>query len=100
MKTYKEITENRKYQDKLICDICKKESNGKYLGDWETENPDSYYDWQHDITIKHYYSYHYPYDGGGEGYDLEVDLCPDCFSQVLDFIKSKGAEVKYVHSEC
>ncbi len=96
MKTYKEVTETRKTQDKLFCDICKKESNGRCLGDWMTSSINTF---DNEITIKRSKrEVTYYYDMGSSD-ELEVDLCPACFSEVLEFIRSKGAKVDYVHSE-
>lgn len=91
MKHYKEITETitRQIEDKVICDLCKKE--GKF-GSWE-ESRFEINETEISIKITQKEGYSYPDCGRCDKY--EIDLCPDCFKNVLvPFLESKGADIR------
>lgn len=93
MKTYKTVTETKSIEDKVFCDVCKKESDGRFTGEWKTERNDLEY--SDTILIRHISELCcWDRDGGGENYQLDIDLCPDCFGKLFCQINRS-----YIHSE-
>ena len=88
MKIYKTIpvpATTREHLDKIICDICKKES--PYGPNWTKE-----YARTLDTTIEFEDSYNYGNDGG-HGEKLNFDICTECFKEkLIPFFKQFGAE--------
>jgi hypothetical protein len=78
------------------CDICGKESHS---ADWGS----GFYSIDETLIlmrIQQRGGVSYP-DGGGEGSEYDIDLCPDCFvNKLIPWLKSQGAEIKPKKWEC
>ena len=74
MKTYKE--EIRKVIDNVNCDSCGKSTNTMNMGpSWATLGAT------------------WGYGCKDDGMEYDIDLCEDCFAEVLHFIKDKKRKV-------
>lgn len=98
----------RKYEKRIIpseekdvlvetsCDLCGKIAKN---GGWES----STYEVNEvdvSVSVHHNEGTVYP-DGDGWGTKINVDMCPDCFRNVLvPFLNEKGANVQIKEWEC
>lgn len=65
-----------------VCDLCKTPDK-----EWNTNGNLT------EIVVKHKWGNTYP--DGGLGEKIDIDLCPNCFNDVLvPFLKERGAEIK------
>ena len=91
MKIYEEktIREKRSVFQKMICDICKKESENYNWAASSYEVDET----EMKISIKQREG-NQSYDGG-YGAEIEVDICPDCFmTKLVPWLQSQGANIK------
>jgi hypothetical protein len=94
LKIYKKkrITETQTVFEKMICDICKRESK-RY--DWAATNYEAD-ETEIKVIVKQQKGSQSP-DGGyaGFGTKIEVDICPDCFAtKLIPWLKSQGAVIE------
>ena len=90
MKIYKTktITEEKIIFDKLVCDICKRESNHRsWASGFDVDETEV------KVSIKHRTGESYP--EGGWGDKIEVDICPECFdNKLIPWLRSEGVEIE------
>ena len=82
-KLVKKVEEVESY---IVCDWCGRD-NKKLRRGWSS---DSFA--EDEITIERRKGETYSNCGGGE--EVIIDLCPDCFEKVLDWLKSQGVKVE------
>ena len=87
MKKYIKIpvpASERQHLEKLICDICKKETeSGWRNGCFDTT----------DTTIEYKTGSYYGHYEGGSEEKIEFDICPECFmNKLIPALKNLGAE--------
>ena len=59
---------------------------------------DSYYGVD-EVIIQHKQRENYP--EGGFGTEINIDMCPDCFTnKLLPWLKSQGCKVEYTEWDC
>ncbi len=92
MKQYekKEYTRTDTRLVKVVCDICGDASTD---GEW-TKKGDGHYA-ANETEVRHRHGANYP--DGGSGKELEVDICAECFKEVLvPWVMSHGrAKLEY-----
>lgn len=84
-------TREHTFCDKILCDLCGKQG----IGDsWES----GYYECNEtEVEVTIHQKDGHTYQGGGDGYQYTVDLCPDCFKdRLIPWLNSQGANLKPV----
>lgn len=79
----------------VICDVCKKEHTGATEHGGEVKWPEGNHI-EHETTLK-LYSVEYTgyYDGGGDGKEIVVHICVDCFrTRLIPWLEQQGARVE------
>lgn len=77
--TRQEVREIHSYI--MLCDICGKKSYFEKHWGWD-------YDKEDRITVHREYGTYYP--DGGFGKKISLDICPECFDEMLEFLKKKS----------
>ncbi len=87
MKKYIKIpvpASTREHLEKLICDICKRETKGN----WRTE----FYDTTNTV-VEYITGSDFGHHDGGSEEKIEFDICPECFvNKLIPALKNLGAE--------
>lgn len=90
----KEVEKLTKYTqtEKVICDLCKRE----YKNDsrWTLLEDNFYGDFEQKKTnLSYKWGDYFP--DGGSGYEIGIDICPDCFmSKLVPWLKSQGVIIE------
>ena len=92
MRKYKKVkipAQERDVLDETSCDLCGKIAKN---GGWESS---AYEVNEVDVSVSVHHKEGKTYPDAGWGTKIDVDMCPDCFRNVLvPFLNEKGANVQ------
>jgi hypothetical protein len=75
----------REEVDKVFCDLCGKDANR----DWQGRSSYEFDDVEVEIEVKRKEGTNYP--EGGNGTEVVIDVCPDCFvKKLVPWVESHG----------
>lgn len=93
----KQVVQEREVVVEFRCDLCGSVSNDPVGETWkdtsDSDTKGSYTTSEIQVSLKN--RTYWPITEDTEGYNIEIDLCPKCFRDVLvPFLESKGIVVR------
>jgi hypothetical protein len=89
MKTYQKQIKPAQEHEVLVqvkCDLCGKTSAGNWSADWKENSYDAT---ETEVRMRTGSNYH----EGGNGDEITIDICPDCFTtKLIPWVKAHGGE--------